>query len=129
MKKQPKTAEEYLAKVMPPAYVDFSGVSVLSIGWDKFHSPDEVYRCLPKGTLMETRGGGIWCRTRYGVRDFVTNRFITLKKFAEQYPTVRITFYDAPPSPRIYEMMKASTEAIHQEYAEKTTAAAEQVRS
>lgn len=111
-------AEEYIRKMLPEPVEDFSGVTTLKVGWDKFLSPQQVYSHLPIGTLLTVKGGKIWQRTRFGVHDFITGEYMTLHHFAALYPTAEICFYDEPPCPELMKFRSVSMDAIYKEFEE-----------
>lgn len=112
------SAEEYIKKMLPEPQVDFSGTTVLRIGWDKFLSPKQVYSHLPVGTLLNVKGGKVWRRSRLGVHNFISGEFMTLAHFAEKYPTAEICFYDEPPCPELMKFRSVSIDAIYKEFEE-----------
>lgn len=111
-------AEEFIKEMLPDPKVDFSGTSILKIGWDKFLSPKQVYAHLPIGILLHVKGGQIWQRSRLGVHNFITGEFMTLHSFAEKYPTAEICFYDEPPCPDLMKLRSISMDAIYKEFEE-----------
>lgn len=110
-------ADSYIKQVLPDPKVDFDGVTVMKIGWDKFLSPKEVYALLPAGTLLTIKGG-IWQRTRFGVRNFVSGEFLSLHNFAKRHPTAEVCFYNEPPCPELMKLRSVSMDAIYKEFGE-----------